>query len=315
MRRKKERIKELFNGKPPLCACGCNREVEWSKSKRNWNLYINKHSRIGAILSEETKKKILEKNKGRKRSEETKRKMSESLSKEKNGFYGKYHSQESKKKISDKIKEWYKENKNPMFGRRHSEEAKKKISEKNKGLKRTEEAKKKLSDVIKKKGHPMFGRKHSEESKRKMSKAKIGRFSGENHPQYNTHKSEETKRKISEIKIGKKLNLTKEQRKNRSLKRCGPKNPMWNGGISIEPYCDAWADKEYKEDIKKRDNYTCQNSGCNKKSKRLVVHHIDYVKKNCKPNNLITLCNSCNSKANGNRNCWVEFYTNILKGR
>ena len=35
---------------------------------------------------------------------------------------------------------------------------------------------------------------------------------------------------------------------------CGENHPNWKGGISCEPYCDAWADKEYKEDMKERDN-------------------------------------------------------------
>jgi len=30
----------------------------------------------------------------------------------------------------------------------------------------------------------------------------------------------------------------------------GAGSPHWKGGISCVPYCDAWADKEYKESIK-----------------------------------------------------------------
>jgi len=43
--------------------------------------------------------------------------------------------------------------------------------------------------------------------------------------------------------------------------------------------------------------------------KVLSIHHIDYDKQNCKENNLITLCDSCNNRANSNRNYWIEFYT------
>jgi len=42
--------------------------------------------------------------------------------------------------------------------------------------------------------------------------------------------------------------------------------------------------------------------------KVLTIHHIDYNKQNCKENNLITLCGSCNTRANFNRSYWVDFY-------
>lgn len=94
--------------------------------------------------------------------------------------------------------------------------------------------------------------------------------------------------------------------------RLGDRNPNWKGGISCEPYCDVWLDKEFKESIKERDNYECQNPDCWGTSERLTIHHIDYNKKNCRPNNLITLCNSCNVRANKNRKYWQEFYNNVL---
>jgi hypothetical protein len=97
------------------------------------------------------------------------------------------------------------------------------------------------------------------------------------------------------------------------IKYSGPNNNLWKGGISCEPYCQIWRDKEFKKSIKERDNYECQNPDCWEISKKLMLHHIDYNKKNCYPNNLITLCNSCNSRANFNRNYWVEFYKNIME--
>jgi len=77
----------------------------------------------------------------------------------------------------------------------------------------------------------------------------------------------------------------------------------------------VWLDKEFKDSIKKRDNYECQNKYCCGKSKRLVVHHIDYNKKNCSTDNLITLCNSCNSRANANRGWHKEYYGKIIIDR
>lgn len=88
----------------------------------------------------------------------------------------------------------------------------------------------------------------------------------------------------------------------------------WKGGITNDPYCDAWADKEYKHDIKKRDNFICLNPACRSKS-RLTIHHIDYDKKNCHPRNLITICNSCNATANYSRGWHKAWYQAIIKNR
>lgn len=93
----------------------------------------------------------------------------------------------------------------------------------------------------------------------------------------------------------------------------GESNPNWKGGISLEPYCDAWKDLEYKEGIKARDGYECKNPECNGSCDSLVVHHVDYEKKNCHPGNLLTLCISCNARANFNREYWQELFTGILE--
>ena len=74
-------------------------------------------------------------------------------------------------------------------------------------------------------------------------------------------------------------------------------------------------DKEYKEILKQRDNYECQNPDCWKTSDRLCGHHIDYDKMNCIPENIITICLSCNARANKDREYWQEFYTNIMQKR
>ena len=97
------------------------------------------------------------------------------------------------------------------------------------------------------------------------------------------------------------------------INNSGSGNPNWKGGISCEPYCDIWLDKDFKESIKERDDHRCQNPDCWGTSKRLSVHHIDYDKKNCRPENLITLCNSCNSRANKDRERHKDFYRTIIK--
>jgi len=98
-----------------------------------------------------------------------------------------------------------------------------------------------------------------------------------------------------------------------SIKKSGSGNCNWKGGISCEPYCDVWLDKEFKESIKERDNYQCQNPDCWQTSEKLTIHHIDYNKKNCQPENLITLCNSCNGRANFDRSWHKSFYRIVMR--
>ena len=100
-----------------------------------------------------------------------------------------------------------------------------------------------------------------------------------------------------------------------NINRSGPGHPNWKGGISCAPYCDIWADKEYKSDIRDRDGNKCLNPYCLHNDAVLNIHHIDYDKKNCAPQNLITVCNSCNTRANTNRDWHTEWYRTILNKR
>lgn len=88
----------------------------------------------------------------------------------------------------------------------------------------------------------------------------------------------------------------------------GELSPNWINGISFEPYPIEF-NNNLKYHIKKRDNFICQNCIMDK---NLIIHHIDYNKQNCNEDNLITLCNSCNSIANFNRDYWFAFYRYIL---
>ena len=85
----------------------------------------------GKRISEEVKKKISEAEKGKKVSEESKKKISEAKK-------GKHHTEEHKKKLSEAQK-----------GKHHSDESKKKMSEAKKGKRHSEEHKKKLSEAMK----------------------------------------------------------------------------------------------------------------------------------------------------------------------
>ncbi len=55
----------------------------------------------------------------------------------------------------------------------------------------------------------------------------------------------------------------------------------------------------------------CQICGDSELRKKLNCHHIDYNKKNNKLNNLMALCTSCHGKTNHNRNYWKK----ILRGK
>jgi len=74
--------------------------------------------------------------------------------------------------------------------------------------------------------------------------------------------------------------------------------------------CKQLYSKEFKlirPEIFKRDYYTCQE--CEELlPKHMSVHHIDYDKNNNRAENLITLCGSCHSKTNVNRDIWEARY-------
>ena len=184
----------------------------------------------------------------------------------------------------------------------------------------------------------MRGYHHTPEARKKISESRMGKYSGENSPNFRKHPSIETRKKMSDS--GKKKVFSIEHRKNMSESVKGKKNhffgkhhsyesrkkisealegeksywfgkngenhPCWLGGISFEPYTSEF-NNVIKRQIKERDSYTCQNPNCNHTSNILCVHHIDYNKKKCHPSNLITLCNSCNSRANFDRPFWKVF--------
>ena len=79
----------------------------------------------------------------------------------------------------------------------------------------------------------------------------------------------------------------------------GEGNPNWSGGLSRLPY--PWDFRETSKRVIERDGFTCQNPGCDGTEKRLTTHHINYDKQDCRQENLICLCSSCNSKANFGR--------------
>lgn len=139
---------------------------------------------------------------------------------------------------------------------------------------------------------------------------------------HNPMKHPETRKKASETHTGKKLsaihraNLSKaalkrsqsaEYRLKLSLAARGSNNSQWRGGISFLPYPPEF-NELFKNEIRERDDYICQK--CRTYGKR--VHHIDYNKNNTFEENCITLCASCNSIVNWNRDYWRIFFIDLL---
>ena len=202
-------------------------------------------------------------------------------------------SEESKRKtsIGNRVKKpWMVENKNAL------------------GAIRTEETRKKLSKAL-------MGHSVSKETRIAVSEAQTG----------NTHRrgkkaSKETLNKMRLANLGKVHSEESKRKTSTTLKkqieegqRVGPNHYNWQGGISAEPYCFAWNSKEFKDFIKERDNCKYQNSECKGECNILIIHHIDYDKKNCSLDNLVTLCLSCNSRANFDREYWQGVFNILLK--
>jgi len=93
----------------------------------------------------------------------------------------------------------------------------------------------------------------------------------------------------------------------------GERSPAWKGGMSFLPYCYRFNTK-LKDKIRVRDDFTCQNCGIDENGQKHNIHHIHYDKENCFAD-LITVCNSCNAKANFNRDTWEAYYMNKLNDR
>lgn len=221
---------------------------------------------------------------------------------------GRKLSEEHKRKLSLSKKKWWEENKNS----KKVKERNRKISISNKNKIIPDKVKQKISNTLKhkykdnldlacgfKKGYkPWNARKHlPEEMKLKIS-AKLKLIT--NKPEMKAKRS----------KIMKKL---KEQGMIKSLYKCGKENPNWRGGIGNQPY-ELEFNSKFKRAIRKRDNFECQLCGRKQaeQQKALHVHHIDYNKYNTTPGNCISLCFRCNTKVNHNRDYWQSFFKNKL---
>jgi hypothetical protein len=93
--------------------------------------------------------------------------------------------------------------------------------------------------------------------------------------------------------------------------------PAWQGKNclgSTKEYCPIFFRPWFRPKIRSNYKNQCQLCGITNQLSlkvfgcNLTIHHIDYNKKNCNLDNLIPLCNKCNSKVNFNRSFWQEYF-------
>lgn len=211
----------------------------------------------------------------------------------------------SHKCLREKRPVWNKGKKDIYF-----KEIKFKMGSSFRGKHHSEETKKKMSETQKRIGNkPLI----TPETKLKMSLAKKGKVSPKKgkptgKPAWNKglkgfHHTKETKNKIG--------NKVRELQ-NKRVKE--GKHNWWQGGKSFEEYTTSWT-KTLKLSIRERDNFTCQVCGKLQQNITFPVHHIDYNKKNCDPENLITLCSSCHSATNSHRRHWKNYFKSLKNKR
>jgi len=117
-------------------------------------------------------------------------------------------------------------------------------------------------------------------------------------PRYGNKVSDATKEKLRIANTGRKMTeQAKEKMRNKKLGKCGILSNRWDGGKSFEPYSTDWTET-LRRSIRERDGYVCAECGKPQGDIAHDVHHIDYNKQNCNPDNLITLCKSCHMKTN-----------------
>jgi len=242
----------------------------------------------GSVFTKETKRKLSLAHKGKKRksfTKETKRKLSLA-------HKGKKLSEEHKRKMSLAHK-----------GKKCLEATKKKMSLAHKGriitwgnkISIANKGKKLLEETKRKLGLAHKGKKHTEESKLKISLASKGKI-----------RSKESIKKSVEGRKG--FTHSDETKK----KMSGKNHPNWQGGISYEPYTVDWT-RTLRRSIRERDKYTCQLCGETQGDRALSVHHINYIKQNCNPTNLITLCVKCHGKTQFNKKYWTNYFNKLCQ--
>lgn len=155
---------------------------------------------------------------------------------EKNHFYGRKHSEETKNKISQANSG----ETAPMFGKKLSEEAKQRIAKSKLGIPRSSETIKKmsLSRIGKYTGsqNGMYGRNHSQETKDNHSNFMKGKYVGEHNPNW--------------------------------------KPPETRKTTLFHQIRTCYKFKKWRKKCLERDSFCCQNPLCDNEVKELQVDHI-----------------------------------------
>ena len=282
------------------------------------------------IKALEHRRRISEARKGRHLSEETKRKLSE-LNKGKPGYWkGKKLPDSARQKLREarlgkpRSAESITKQSNSLKGRKFTEEHKRKISAANKGQIVTEEQRRKQSVA-------MTGRKtgpRPEEVRKKISQSHKGKIFSPEHCQH-----------IRESKVG--LVVTDETREKMSLGNILRQNEIWYGGVKYDQdrkYCEAWT-KEFRGRIRNYWDHKSVLSGKTKEDNNgrlLSCHHVYYQPKACciwdedeqgyfaiidghryyingDPNKFVTLTQSEHSFAAFNKLEWVKLFEDLIE--
>lgn len=146
------------------------------------------------------------------------------------------------------------------------------------------------------------GKKFTEAYKKKLSMVHKKLVSqGKNVPPSRRGISPSNKGKSWSDEVRKKISVS------RKGKHSGENHWNWKGGITHFPYSVDW-NKTLRISIRERDKYTCQLCREKQGDYAFDIHHIDYDKKNCNPENLVTLCRSCHAKTNNDRSYWIDYF-------
>ncbi len=152
------------------------------------------------------------------------------------------------KKLTESLKLLYADPRNhPFYGKKHTEETKKKIGIKSSERKHSHKTRKLISEKTKGANNPNHGKHLSDAQKKHLSNKLTGLLLGNKHPLYGKPRSTKTKKLISDKLIGKYIGNknpfygkhhtveNKEKAKNRMLgKFVGDKNPNYGKKHTIE---------------------------------------------------------------------------------
>jgi 5-methylcytosine-specific restriction endonuclease McrA len=260
----------------------------WNKNKKGIHLspktefkkgHIPWHKGRKGVYTQEQLKRMSEASKGKPAWNKGKSPSKETIEKQKETWRKTQSNPEARKKMSDAFRKAWS---NPELRKRQSEAIRKFFS--------NPEARKRLSESLK--GHLPW----NTGTKGVVKAWNKGKRLGKN-PEH------------SKMMKGRRVSPKTEFKKGLvpwNKGKTGEQSTSWKGGLSFEPYSLEWT-KALKELVRERDNHTCQLCG----KKGYPVHHIDYNKKNCNPENLITLCVNCHSKTSFNREKWKAIFDKI----